>query len=76
MIAEIRDDYGRLRVPYFIGLIRSFLDESRIYNSSDFKLYVESLGILKTPDWGSERNGYPKWKHRIDRAAQKVLTGI
>jgi hypothetical protein len=37
---------------------------------------VESLGILKTPDWDYEANGYPKWKHRIDRAAQKVQTGI
>ena len=27
-------------------------------------------------DWDYEVNGYPKWKHRVDRAAQKVLTDV
>ena len=76
MIIEDRDNNGRLRVPYFVKLISDFLANRRIYNAGDFKSYVESLGILKTPDWDYEANRYPKWKHRIDRAAQKVQTGI
>jgi len=76
MIIENRDNSGRLRVPYFVELIRGFLVEHGIYISADFKSYVESLNILKTPDWDYEVNGYPKWKHRVDRAAQKVLTDV
>jgi len=76
MIIEDRDNNSRLRVPFFIKLIRGFLAERGIYNAGDFKSYVESLGILKKPDWDYEANGYPKWKHRIDRAAQKVLTDV
>jgi len=51
IINENRDSCGRLRVPYFIKLIRNFLVERGIYHSGDFKSYLESLGILKTPDW-------------------------
>ena len=76
MIIEDRDDFGRLRVPYFIQLIRNFLDEGKIYKSSNFKSYVESLRILRAADWDCETNGYHKWKHRIDRAAEKIFTGI
>jgi hypothetical protein len=76
MIIKNRDDYGRLRVPYFVKLIGDFLPKRGIYNAGDFKSYVESLGILKMQDWDYEANGYPKWKHRVDRAAQKIQTGI
>jgi hypothetical protein len=76
MIEEDRDSKGRLRVPYFIKLIREFCNERSAYDAGNFKLYVESLKILKKIDWDCESNGYPKWKHRIDRAAQKVFTDI
>ena len=76
MIAEDRDAYGRLRVPFFVKLIREFCKNLRSYNSDDFKMHVEALGILMKADWDCESNGYAKWKHRIDRAAQKVFTDI
>ena len=76
MIEEDRDSKGRLRVPLVIKLIREFHVERGVYDAGSFKSYVEKLGILKRPDWDCETNGYSKWKHRIDRAAQKVFTDV
>jgi len=76
MIAEDRDAKGRLRVPFFVKLIREFRDIHGFYNPDAFKLYVDGLGVLSKVDWDCEIKGYAKWKHRVDRAAQKVLTNI
>ncbi|HTX21568.1 MAG TPA: hypothetical protein VMD27_06905 [Candidatus Aquilonibacter sp.] len=77
MIAQNdRDAKGRLRVPFFVKLIGKFRDRFGVYEPTKFKMYVEGLGVLTKPDWDCERNGYVKWKHRVDRAAQKILTNI
>ncbi len=76
MIPPERDVNGRLRVPFFVKLIREHLGKFSTYIPDAFKMYVEALGVLTQADWESESNGYPKWKHRIDRAWQKVRTGI
>jgi len=46
------------------------------YNADKFKMYVAELGVSTKADWDCESNGYAKWKHRADRAAQKVLTSV
>lgn len=71
-----RDASGRLRVPFFIRLIYQFLDQFGDYNPTNFKMFVQEIGVLTERDWDTESNGYAKWKHRVDRAAQKVLTNI
>ena len=76
MIAQDRDTNGRLRVPFFVKLIHEFRDPFGTYNADKFKMYVEALGVLTKSDWDCESNGYAKWKHRADRAAQKVLTNV
>jgi hypothetical protein len=76
MLEEQRDQNGRLRVHFFVKLIRDWLAQGNNYDAACFKQYVQELGILAKPDQDLERNGYSKWKHRTDRAAQKVLTGI
>ncbi len=78
MIAEQRDNVGRLRVPSFVNLIREWVSQGNNYhaNAARFKCYVEQLGVLDERDRDLEKNGYPKWKHRIDRAAQKVFTDV
>jgi hypothetical protein len=67
---------GVLRVPCFLCLIGQYMAELRTYDAGRFKVYVESLGVLRAADWQSEANGYAKWKHRTDRAAQKFFTGV
>ena len=76
MNTQDRDAHGRLRVPFFVNRICEYRDRNGFYNPSSFKAHVEGLGILATPDWVCETSGYAKWKHRIDRAAQKVFTDI
>jgi hypothetical protein len=76
MIAQDRDAKGRLRFPFYVKLIRKFRLEHGFYNPDDFKMHVEGLGILTKQDRDCESNGYAKWKHRIDRARQKVFTNI
>ena len=76
MIAPERDANGRLKVPFFVSLIREFLGKFSSYDPDAFKVFVEGLGLLTQADWDCERNGYTKWKHRVDRAAQRVFTGI
>lgn len=76
MITQNRDACGRLRVPFFVKLICEYRERHGFYNPDNFKNYVEEIEILTAPDWACENNGYAKWKHRIDRAAQKVLTNI
>ncbi len=76
MIEEDRDSQGRLRVPYFRKLIREYLETHRQYVAQEFKDYVERLGVLARADQYHERNGYTIWKHRVDRARQKVFTDV
>jgi hypothetical protein len=76
VITEDRDDDGRLRVPYFEALIRERYPNGNGYKAGEFKSFVEASGVLRDADRDLEANGYEKWKHRVDRAAQRVLTGI
>jgi DNA invertase Pin-like site-specific DNA recombinase len=71
-----RDCEGRLRVSFFVRLIRGHVQGGGSYAAAAFKQYVERLGVLRPADWSVERNGYAKWKHRLDRAAQKVFTNV
>jgi hypothetical protein len=76
MIPERRDAEGRLKVPYFIALLEDYMERKSGYTADEFKHYVEGLDVLRPADWETEQNGYVKWKHRVDRAAQKVFTDI
>ena len=71
-----RDNEGRLRVPFFIDLMREYMEHGNAYAPAAFKLHVEQRGVLSASDWHAEKNGYAKWKHRVDRAAQKVFTDV
>ncbi len=71
-----RDNLGRLRVPSFVRLLREHLRHVSRYDPAEFKRYVEEQGLLCPADWDAEVNGYAKWKHRVDRAAQKVFTNV
>ena len=71
-----RDVEGRLRVPFFVDAISEYMVGRSKYEAKEFKEYVERLGVLTAKDWDAENNGYPKWKHRIDRAAQKFFTDV
>ena len=57
-------------------LIREFIEKFGSYNADKFKIYVEGLDVLTKLDWDCEANRYATWKHRVDRAAQKVLTTV
>ena len=71
-----RDGGGRLRVPFIVRLMRDYMEQGVAYEPVDFKRYVEQRGLLSAADWDAEENGYAKWKHRVDRAAQKVFTDV
>jgi len=59
-----------------VKLIREFIEKFGSYNADKFKIYVEGLDVLTKLDWDCEANRYATWKHRVDRAAQKVLTNV
>jgi len=71
-----RDSAGRLRVPFFVGLLKGYMEKGNTYEPSAFKYYVNQSGLLSAADRDAEENGYAKWKHRVDRAAQKVFTRV
>ena len=71
-----RDNQGRLRVPVFVRLIRAYTERGADYDPAGFKRSVEQRGLLSPADWDAEANGYAKWKHRVDRAAQRVFTDV
>jgi len=52
------------------------MEKGNTYEPSAFKYYVNQSGLLSAADWDAEENGYVKWKHRVDRAAQKVFTRV
>jgi hypothetical protein len=65
-----------LKFHIFENLIRERYPDGNGYHAGGFKNFVEDSGALQDADRTLETNGYAKWKHRVDRAAQKVLTGI
>ncbi len=75
-VAEDRGKDGRLRVAYYVELIKSDMNRGHQFTSAAFKHSVEALGVLRPVDRDPEGNGYSKWKHRIDRARQRVVTGV
>jgi len=75
MIREDRDQNGRLRVPFFVEIIREYTLSNR-YDADEFKSYAERLNVLTEADQEFENIGYAKWKHRIDRPALKVFTDV
>ena len=76
MVPEIRNGQGRLRVPYFIALIREYIALGNTYNEAEFKDYVVGLGVLRSPDLKRDSTGAVYWKHSSNRAWQKVHTNI
>ena len=75
-MSRARDSEGRLRVPFFTGLMREYMERGAAYRAAEFKRYVEQRDLLSAADWDAEENGYAKWKHRVDRAAQEVFTDV
>jgi hypothetical protein len=76
LLTGARDSGGRLRVPFFVGLMRDYVERGVAYEPAEFKRYVEQRELLSAADWDAEGNGYAKWKHRVDRAAQKIFTDV
>ena len=76
MIPEDRDKHGKLRVGYFIALGLAFKAKAGYYNQAEFKLAIESAGVLKPADWESDGSHAYTWKHRVERATQRINTGI
>jgi hypothetical protein len=77
MIPESRDSNGKLRVGYFVELGRHFKSDQGNYDAHKFKAFVENSGVLQPQDWKPDGNYHKHtWKHRVERATQKILTGI
>ena len=73
---EQRDSEGRLKVPFFVAALQAYMEFKGQYKPQEFKEHIEAMEILTDADWELENNGYAKWKHRVDRAAQKVFTDV
>jgi hypothetical protein len=56
--------------------MRDYVERGVAYEPAEFKRYVEQRELLSAADWDAEGNGYAKWKHRVDRAAQKIFTDV
>lgn len=69
-----RNQNAQIPTNYFKDLILIYIVKNGIYKPSEFKEYVQSLGILNDKDRElmTTRN-YPIWKHHIDRAKQGLL---
>jgi hypothetical protein len=76
MMPESRDRKGRLRVGYFIASGEVFKAKKGYYDSGEFKLQIEKSGVLRDEDWHSDGKHKYTWRHRVDRATQRILTGI
>ena len=69
-----RNKDGRIPTRYFKNVIIMYIFEKGKYKPSEFKAYIESLGILNDRDWDQmTTRDYPKWKHYVDRAKQQLL---
>lgn len=76
MIAESRDNDGKLTVAYFIALGREFKDKKGYYDSDEFKAQISKSGVLRAEDWLPDGEHKHTWRHRVDRATQKINTGV
>lgn len=76
MIPESRDENGRLDVGYFIALAEAFKEEKGHYDQTDFKEMVKQSGVLKREDWLPDGTHPYTWRHRAERATQRINTGI
>jgi hypothetical protein len=76
MIPEDRDKSGKLRVGYFIALGEAFKAQKGYYNQGELKNEIEKSGILKSEDWESDGTHQHTWRHRVERATQRIQTGI
>jgi hypothetical protein len=76
MIPQIRDQNGKLKVGYFMQLAREFKAKKRYYNSDEFKSEVAISGVLHPEDWLPDGAHKHTWRHRVDRATQRINTGI
>jgi hypothetical protein len=76
MIPVARDSCGRLRVGYFIAWGEEFRRKKGYYDSDEFKLQVSESGVLHDEDWLPDGQHGHTWRHRVDRATQRILTGI
>jgi hypothetical protein len=76
MIPEDRDKSGKLRVGYFIALGMKFAAQKGYYNQAEFKDEIEKSTVLKPQDWESDGTHKHTWRHRVERATQRIRTGI
>ena len=76
MIPESRDKNGKLRVGYFRALAEEFKARKGYYRSEEFKTEIQQSDILNNEDWLPDGEHKHTWRHRVDRATQKINTGI
>ncbi len=76
MIPESRGTNGKLKVGYFIALGRIFKTEKGYYDSDEFKAEISQSGVLHSEDWLPDGEHEHTWRHRVDRATQRINTGI
>lgn len=75
-VSEIRDEKGKLKVGYFIRLARLFEAKCGYYDQAEFKTLIEGSKILNQLDWCTDGTHKHTWRHRVERATQRVNTGI
>lgn len=72
--APQRNDAVRIRNSYFQDLILIFVFLNGSYEPSECKRFIESFGVLASPDEEQMRTRqYFKWKQYVDAAKQKLL---
>lgn len=76
MLPESRDKDGKLKVGYYKALGLKFKAEKGYYQSDEFKTKISHSGILHSEDWLPDGEHRHTWRHRVDRATQKINTGI
>jgi hypothetical protein len=76
MIPEMRDQNGKLKVGYFKQLAQVFKAKKGYYNSDELKSQVAKSGVLHPEDWSPDGEHKHTWRHRVDRATQKINTDI
>lgn len=75
-IPDKRDSFGKLQVPFFIDLGRAYKSQNGSYNSDAFKSLILGSGVLKDVDFEPDGEHQETWRHRVDRATQRINTGI
>lgn len=51
-------------------------DRMGYYDSDEIKAEILRLGVLQAEDWLPDGAHRHTWRHRVDRATQKINTGI